>query len=819
LKEKDLFEYSKQRIYKSINPLYIMSLLKIPLEPRDYQQNVFNEILKKGSTLVVIPTGLGKTIIAIMLFKHLIEKKANAKILFLAPTKPLVEQHYESINKFLHVDCIAITGQIPQKKRNKLIEENQIIIATPQTIANDLATLNINFDCIVFDEAHKAQGLYAYTIIAKRYEKSLKIGLTASPGTKRSEVKEVLSNLGIENLEVKTENDPDVVSYVHDTKTYWVKVELPEQLLEVNKLLNEFINDKAQQLRTLGYALRHGFTQMELLNIQKRTFLELQQKNPIAFRSVSIVACMLKINHAVTLLETQGINALKIYFDKLDQEKEDNKSKAAKTIFNDERIKKAKYILDGLNLLDIEHPKIKKLEELVLKELAKNPNQSIIVFNHFRDSVTYLENTLNKNPLITAKRFVGQASKGEDKGLSQKEQKEIIDDFKEGKYNVLIASSVAEEGLDIPAVDTIFFYEPVPSDIRTIQRKGRTGRFNAGQIFILITSNTRDETYYWAANKKEKTMKDTLQKLSRKESLVDKIKKIESVKDNEIIKEPEKPKIVKQHLINDLINQAEDDIASANLDSKDSKFAQDVESSSKDTIPTHAIKKQIDKVTIIVDTRERNSLAANELKKKDCLIIEKQLGIGDYQVGEDTIIERKSVNDFVASILDGRLFSQAIKLTAFEKALLIVEGDFNSVFEERDINKQAIHGAMFSIMLEFKIPILFALDGYDTCEYVYELAKREQLRKDRPTSFRKVVKSDNLHINQRNILEGIPFVGATLAERLIKEYGSIRLFANTSLERLEKIDKIGEKKAKIIFDVLNKTNDNETKKEIKGDEK
>lgn len=758
-----------------------MPILKIPLEPREYQTNIYNEILKKGSTLVVLPTGLGKTIIAIMLFVHLLEKKSNAKILFLAPTKPLVDQHLASIQKYLYTDSITITGTIPPKKRNKLIEDNNIIIATPQTIANDLPTLNVNFDCIVFDEAHKAQGLYAYNLIATRYSKSLKIGLTASPGTKRSEVKQVMSNLGLDNLEVRTSEDLDVSQYTHDIKTYWIKVSLPEQLQEVNKLLTEFIEEKANQLRSIGYALRHGFTQMELLNIQKRIFIELEQKNPLAFRGISLIASMLKINHAITLLETQGINALKTYFEKLTKENDDKKSKAAKTIFNDEKVKKCKLILDGLNLMDIEHPKIKKLEELILQELNKNSEQKIIVFNHYRDSVTYLESVLNKNPLISAKRFVGQASKGSEKGLNQKEQKEIIDDFKQGKYNVLIASSVAEEGLDIPAVDTIFFYEPVPSDIRTIQRRGRTGRFNTGQIYVLITSNTRDEMFYYSSLKKEKTMKDTLQKLAHKGTLTDKLKKIASVEDNIEIIEKEKPKIIKQKLLNEVIKEIE-----ANRNEK---------------------KKLNDKITIIVDTRERNSLAAKELKNKDCEIIEKQLGIGDYQVGEDTIIERKSVNDFIASILDGRLFSQAIKLTSFEKALLIVEGSLENAFEERDINKQAIHGAMFSIMLEFKIPILFAIDGYETCDLVYQLAKREQLKRDRPISYRVVKKSDSLHVNQRNILEGFPFIGPTLAERLIKEYGSIRLFANTSLERLQKIENVGEKKAKIIFDVLNNVKD------------
>lgn len=761
-----------------------MTILKEPITPREYQKNLVNAILEKGSSLVVLPTGLGKTIVAILVFVDILKKKKDAKILFLAPTKPLVEQHYKTINKYFNTKNVCITGALRPNQRKKLIEQNQIICATPQTIANDLPTLNENFDCIVFDEAHKAQGNYAYTLIAKRYDKSLKIGLTASPGNKRSEIKEVLQNLGIKNIEIKTEQDIDVNPYVQETKTYWIKVSLPEPLIEVNKLLNEFVEDKATKVRSSGFALRHRYTQMELLNLQRRIWKEIEKKNFAAYNAASNIAAMLKINHAITLLETQGVNALKNYFDKLYQESEDKKTKAAKTISLDDRIKKAKYILDGLDLMDIEHPKIKKLKELILKELNKNSNQKIIVFNHFRDSIRYLEKTLNKNPLISAKRFVGQASKKNDKGLNQKEQKQIIDDFKEGKFNVLIASSVAEEGLDIPQVDTIFFYEPVPSDIRTIQRKGRTGRFNTGQVYILITKNTRDEMFFWASQKKEKTMKDTLQKLSKKENLFDKIKKIEG----KVEKPIKKPIIVKQQLLSQILKKE-----STKEDENDIK------------------KKTKEQITIVIDTRERNSLAANELRKKDCEIIEKQIDVGDYQVGEDTIIERKSVNDFVNSILDGRLFSQAIKLTAFDKALFIIEGNIDYIFESRNINKQAIHGAMYSIMLEFKMPILFAKDGFDTAEYIYELAKREQLKKNRPTSVRVVKKSDNLYINQRNILEGFPFIGPTLAERLIKEYKTIRLFANTSLERLQKIENVGKKKAQIIFDTLNKTE--EEKKE------
>ena len=124
-----------------------------------------------------------------------------------------------------------------------------------------------------------------------------------------------------------------------------------------------------------------------------------------------------------------------------------------------------------------------------------------------------VEAALNEYTGVKAVRFVGQASKGLDKGLRQKEQVELIKKFKEGVYNTLVATSVAEEGLDIPATDLVVFYEPIPSEIRTIQRRGRTGRRRAGKVVILITRQTRDETYHYTSRAKEKRMRSELQKL------------------------------------------------------------------------------------------------------------------------------------------------------------------------------------------------------------------------------------------------------------------------------------------------------------------
>jgi ERCC4-related helicase len=118
--------------------------------------------------------------------------------------------------------------------------------------------------------------------------------------------------------------------------------------------------------------------------------------------------------------------------------------------------------------------------------------------------------TLNSIPHIRAKNFVGQAVKthglGHTTGLNQKEQKKIIEEFSEGTINVLVATSIAEEGLDIPEVSEVIFYEPVPSAIRKIQRTGRTARLAKGSLKILMTKGTRDEAYHWAAYHKERRM-------------------------------------------------------------------------------------------------------------------------------------------------------------------------------------------------------------------------------------------------------------------------------------------------------------------------
>jgi Fanconi anemia group M protein len=173
----------------------------------------------------------------------------------------------------------------------------------------------------------------------------------------------------------------------------------------------------------------------------------------------------------------------------------------------DARLKEIKKACEGLLERNLEHPKEGKLVEIISAQ-AKEGN-SVIVFAQYRDTVTQLAKTLNSLHGVKAKILVGRA----DSGMSQKEQNAVVESFRDKEFNVLVATSIGEEGLDIPAVDLVVFYEAVPSEIRLIQRRGRAGRMRIGKSMVLVTKGTKDEAYLWLSRQKEKTMIEHLKKM------------------------------------------------------------------------------------------------------------------------------------------------------------------------------------------------------------------------------------------------------------------------------------------------------------------
>ena len=492
------------------------------LEARAFQTNISKACLEQ-STLVVLPTGLGKTVIATLVIADVLQKKGG-KALFLAPTKPLVEQHANTLRNFMTVGPVTMfTGELAPADRALEWKDSPIIVSTPQVILNDLisGTMSLDdFNLVIFDEAHRAVGNYAYVFIAEKYRSrnGLALGITASPGSTAEKILEVCQNLDMQRVEIRREYDPDVRPYVHDIRIQWLAVEVPPDMMRVMGHLKNAFRKQIKILQEFGL-LRKGerHSVRELLEAQKTIRQRMAQASPrppqALFHAASVQAAAVQINHALELIETQGTAALSNYLDRM-HEKATGRgpSRAAGIVMKDEDVIKARYLAEHLTS---EHPKLEKVGMVVGGQLRHHPDSRIIVFTHYRDTSELVASRLEDIAGCRPVRFVGQASRGDDIGLSQKEQADFIARFKKGEFNTLVATSVGEEGLDIPSTELVVFYEPVASEIRTIQRRGRTGRKMPGKVVILMAKGTRDEAYYWSSRNKERRMLEELDLLRK----------------------------------------------------------------------------------------------------------------------------------------------------------------------------------------------------------------------------------------------------------------------------------------------------------------
>ncbi|MBU0894547.1 MAG: DEAD/DEAH box helicase [Nanoarchaeota archaeon] len=499
--------------------------------PRKYQQDIFETCVNKNC-LVVLPTGIGKTLIALMLAIKRIEQYPMEKVVFLAPTKPLAEQHLNYFKKYLPElfgDMQLFTGSVKPEQRKKIYKTADIIFSTPQCVANDLKNNLYNLQevsLLIEDEAHRCTKNYDYNYVAQTYIKQAMnpriLGLTASPGSNTSSIREICKNLSIEEVELRTRQSTDVSQYLQELKFEKIMLDFPPELEEIRHVLKKLFNSYVEELKKRK-VLWEPPTKTNLINLQKKisSSLSMGSKNFNYMMGASACAQAIKLQHALELLETQTLYSFNKYLKTLfDQASKKQSKGVVKLVANPE----FNFIFMSSNELlakNHEHPKLKKLIEIITKENS-NSNSKIIVFTQFRDTASIVSKNLNNISGIKAKVFVGQAKK-QGSGLSQKQQKKIIEDFSEGKINTLCATCIAEEGLDIPEVNAVIFYEPIPSAIRAIQRAGRTARLMKGKLIILITKGTRDEAFYYVSKSRERKMHkaiDTIkQTLSRNNKL------------------------------------------------------------------------------------------------------------------------------------------------------------------------------------------------------------------------------------------------------------------------------------------------------------
>ncbi len=487
------------------------------MEDREYQAAILRKALKRN-TLCVLPTGLGKTNIAVLLAAHILERFPDSRAMVLAPTRPLVSQHYKTFMKYINLEDVELSvvmGTMKPPERQRVYQDRivRIIFATPQTVKNDLRhdLLDLeDFSLLVIDETHHSVGLYAYPYVARKYREQARnqriLGLTASPGSDLSKIREIMKNTGLEAVEIRTEEEQDVSPYVMDRETRWIHVELPERFRKIGSLITEVFNQKVGSLRKMGYLGRGYVSRKQLLELQSRLAMGIKQgrtqgTGKKAFIGMFLASQAIKLEHALTMLETQGIGVLEAYWRKV----RTGRSRADKALVNNREISDAMFLTHSLHGEGARHPKVARLLTVVSQQLRDNSQSRIIVFANYRESVREIVSSLKQVQGARPVEFVGQRE-----GMTQREQAKRIRDFSKGLHNVLACTSIGEEGLDIPAMDLAVFYEPVPSGIRSIQRRGRVGRQMVGKVIFLITKGTRDEAYYWAAHHKERRMKKAL---------------------------------------------------------------------------------------------------------------------------------------------------------------------------------------------------------------------------------------------------------------------------------------------------------------------
>ena len=490
-----------------------------PIQPRDYQLRI-SEVAQRSNTLVVLPTGLGKTIIALLVARAR-HQSIGGKVLVLAPTKPLTLQHYNTFTSAIGKDegaLVVLTGENSPQERETLWRRATFLFATPQTIRNDVKAGRFDLRdvvLIVFDEAHRSVKDYSYTELAKLYmgqaRNPLILGLTASPGGSREKLNEITRNLFINNIEARSEEDEDVKKYVEQTEIEGIKVALPEVYGQILRVLRDIYAEKIKKLVDAGFLPRGRLSKKLLL--ESRGLMAARLRNSAGTNKGYIYGSLINqgqavmIAHAIELTETQGLEVLEKYLTRM-REKPDQ-GKAASSLLRDPRWLAVE--ADAKRLVGVEHPKLGRLQEVVRDQLARKADSKIIVFTQYRDTIDAIISKLSAIG-FSSQRFVGQADRTDNEGMDQAQQAKILNRFRSGEFSVLVSSSIGEEGLHVPDVDLVVFYEAVPSEIRSIQRKGRTGRTRPGRVVILLAEETVDEAYYFSSIHRERSMKELVSK-------------------------------------------------------------------------------------------------------------------------------------------------------------------------------------------------------------------------------------------------------------------------------------------------------------------
>ncbi|CAI8266527.1 MAG: ATP-dependent RNA helicase DbpA [Methanobacteriota archaeon] len=495
------------------------------VEARAYQLKALNSILN-SSTLLVLPTAMGKTPIEFMVIADKLLQNPEKKALLIAPTNPLLAQHFSDAEKFLNIpseEIVMINGGIHWKKREEIVKNAKLVLSTPQVIRNDVkrGSLSLsNYCLLVIDEAHHASGKHAMGEVADQYlehaSSGLLLGATASPGSTEKSIINLTKRLDSKNIFSMQRSNPLIKPYAIELESNVINLDLPIKIQEMVEPLKKWLDGMVETLQRTGVYLHKGIiTRTGLNDAMKRANYLIERKSQHGWNSIKIIVDAIRVLQLINLISTQGIISTRNYMRRTESQFQKGEKKLSRFVQKKEFIDLKNEIY---NMKEI-HNKMDKVKQLVKEQIEIDPNSRIIVFASLRDSVKSISISLNGINGINAIPFVGQSSRDGDEGMTQKQQISTLNKFREGELNVLVATSVGEEGLDIPSADRVVFYEPVASEIRTIQRRGRTGRHKDGYVYILISKNTRDEGIRHAAVAKEIRMHRILNRVKNQRNL------------------------------------------------------------------------------------------------------------------------------------------------------------------------------------------------------------------------------------------------------------------------------------------------------------
>ena len=745
-------------------PVVIHPFLKDGVEARAYQIRALKNALS-SSCLMVMPTGFGKTAVEWMVMAEFL-RQHDKKIILIAPTTGLVAQQQRMARDMINIDpehILRYTGETAPEKRHEIWRKGRILMATPQVIRNDATNRRISLDdvsLIIFDEAHHATGNHAYAQVGDLYlsqnPSGSTLAATASPGSSKGAILEVAKRLGIDRLDVSIKDEALLKPYAVTLHNDVIYVDLPESLKTLIFPLQEHQSLEVESIQRMGFmGSVKNLTSRIITEAQQSISRAIGRRDKRGYNAARKVSDIRRMHMLLDLLKTQGVKAGLAFLDKAESEgrsgdRGTNRFLAQPVIHN--------FRNDARNLGEL-HPKAEIVNKMVKQKISENPNSRIIIFTEYRYTVNNLTELLSNIEGVKVSQFIGQSSSGKQKGMTQKEQLARLEEFRSGKVNVLVATSVGEEGLDVPAAELVLLYEPVPSAIRSIQRRGRTARQTSGTVKTLVANETRDQFVSHAAKAREKKMYNNLADIKRQGRLqfspssmeeilsffdielddnritAEQFLELEITKLNELYPTEAVDTVVKKDIATDYgkpkITVLAKDKRPRNQTGLDQFFATESaqnKTQREQTIDAiNAANEVVDDLiesinsTVTLDYREASSTLSAYISSLGITVEYDSLVTGDICIEDNILIERKTSRDLLTSIIDGRLFKQCERMRNAEvKPLLLIElGEIGN-----SVHPNAVLGALAHVTLDLGIPIITTKNSMESAHLVYLIAKQ-----------------------------------------------------------------------------------------------